>query len=71
MEDIPVPELLSHQATMAGGDGVLRLASDQVTAATTQPTEGPNTMLLGVDIEFGPSFLLYTGRIGQTGAGLL
>lgn len=58
-----------YGATVAEVDGVRLLTPEQVTKATTQLTEGPNTILLGMEIEFGLGFMLNTGMIGQIGLG--
>jgi CubicO group peptidase (beta-lactamase class C family) len=58
-----------YGATVAEVDGVRLLTPEQVTKAATQLTEGPNTILLGMEIEFGLGFMLNTGMIGQIGLG--
>ncbi len=39
-------------------DGIRLLTPDQLDRAITQHTEGPNTVLLGLDIQFGLGFML-------------
>lgn len=48
-------------------DGVRLLSPEQVERATTRLTEGPNTILLNLDIQFGLGFMLHAGIIGMGG----
>jgi CubicO group peptidase (beta-lactamase class C family) len=44
-------------------DGIRMLNADQLKAATTQVTSGPNTVLLGFDVQFGLGFMVTSSMI--------
>jgi CubicO group peptidase (beta-lactamase class C family) len=51
-------------AAMVGEvDGVRLLGTEQLARATTQRTSGPNTVLLGLDIQFGLGFMVPSSLI--------
>ncbi len=52
-----------YGACVSEVDGIRLLTPDQVDRAVTQRTSGPNTVLLGLDIQFGLGFMLNTGVI--------
>jgi len=58
-----------YGAVVSEVDGVRLLTPEQLKEATTQLTEGPNNILMGMEIEFGLGFMLNTGMIGQIGLG--
>lgn len=66
-----------YAACIGEVDGVRILSPRQVTRATAQQTEGPNTVLMGLDIQFGLGFMLHsslialgsTSSFGHFGAG--
>ncbi len=58
-----------YGAVVSEVDGVRLLTPQQVKEASTQLTEGPNNILMGMEIEFGLGFMLNTGMIGQIGLG--
>ena len=47
-----------YAATVGEVDGIRLLSADQLAAATTQRTSGPNSVLLDMDIQFGLGFML-------------
>jgi CubicO group peptidase (beta-lactamase class C family) len=49
-----------YGACVSEVDGIRILGPEQVERATTKLTEGPNTVLLGMDIQFGLGFMLHT-----------
>ena len=46
-------------------DGIRVLGPAQLKAATTQQTSGPNTILMGLDIQFGLGFMLPSSLLVQ------
>lgn len=66
-----------YGATVGEVDGIRLLGTEQLAAATTQRTSGPNTVLLDMDVQFGlgfmvPSTLIQLGgphSFGHFGAG--
>lgn len=48
-------------------DGVRILTPEQLGRATTQLTEGPNTVLMGMDIQFGLGFMLHSDLVALGG----
>lgn len=50
-------------------DGVRILTPEQVKAAVVQRTEGPNTILMNMEIHFGLGFMLNVGLISMMGLG--
>jgi CubicO group peptidase (beta-lactamase class C family) len=65
-----------YAACIGEVDGVRLLSDAQLRDATTQRTEGPNTVLLGMDIQFGLGFMLPSSLLtlpassfGHAGAG--
>lgn len=65
-----------YAACIGEVDGVRLLTDAQVRDATTQRTQGPNTVLMGFDIQFGLGFMLPSallplpaGSFGHAGAG--
>lgn len=52
-----------YAACVSGVDGVRLLTPAQVDAATTQLTDGPNRVLLGLDVQFGLGFMLTSSII--------
>jgi CubicO group peptidase (beta-lactamase class C family) len=48
-------------------DGFRTLTPEQVKRATQQLTEGPNTILLGMDIQFGLGFMLHSSLLALGG----
>ncbi|MHB8680581.1 MAG: serine hydrolase domain-containing protein [Acidimicrobiales bacterium] len=51
------------------GDKVRLIGPDQLDDALTQRTEGPDRVLLGLDIQWGLGFMLETGILGAAGLG--
>jgi CubicO group peptidase (beta-lactamase class C family) len=47
-----------YAAVIGEVDGIRLLSPEQLQAATTQQTTGPNTILMGMDIQFGLGFML-------------
>jgi CubicO group peptidase (beta-lactamase class C family) len=56
-----------YAATIGEVDGVRLLTDQQVKAATTQQTTGPNYVLMGMDIQFGLGFMLHSSLIALGG----
>jgi CubicO group peptidase (beta-lactamase class C family) len=52
-----------YAATVGEVDGIRLLSPDQLKRATTQLTEGPNHVLMDMDIQFGLGFMLHAGMI--------
>ncbi|MBI2704391.1 MAG: beta-lactamase family protein [Actinobacteria bacterium] len=52
-----------YAATIGEVDGVRVLSAEQLKAATTQQTSGPNFVLLGMDIQFGLGFMVYSSLL--------
>ncbi len=48
-------------------DGLRVLTPEQLDRATTQLTEGPNTVLMGMDIQFGLGFMLHSSLVALGG----
>lgn len=51
------------------GDKVRLLDEDQLDAALTQRTEGPDKVLLGLDLQWGLGFMLNRGVLAEAGLG--
>jgi CubicO group peptidase (beta-lactamase class C family) len=47
-----------YAACIGDVDGVRLLTPEQLKIATTQQTSGPNTVLMGLDVQFGLGFML-------------
>ena len=66
-----------YAACIGEVDGIRLLTAEQLQRATTQLTEGPNTVLFDMDIQFGLGFMLRSslitiggeGSFGNMGAG--
>lgn len=56
-----------YAACVSEVDGIRLLTPDQVTKATTKLTEGPNTVLMDMDIQFGLGFMLRTDLLALGG----
>jgi len=56
-----------YAACVSEVDGVRILGPEQVAKATTQLTEGPNTVLMDMDIQFGLGFMLHSSLIALGG----
>ncbi|MBK9179555.1 MAG: beta-lactamase family protein [Acidimicrobiales bacterium] len=56
-----------YAACVGEVDGIRLLGPAQVDAAVTQRTEGPNTVLFDMDIQFGLGFMLSTGILALGG----
>jgi len=56
-----------YAATIGEVDGVRLLTPEQLEAATTQQTSGPNYVLMGMDIQFGLGFMLHSSLIALGG----
>lgn len=56
-----------YAATVSEVDGIRILTPEQVKAATVQQTEGPNIVLMDMDIQFGLGFMLHAGIIPLAG----
>jgi CubicO group peptidase (beta-lactamase class C family) len=56
-----------YAACIGEVDGIRVLTPDQLTRATTQLTEGPNTVLLNLDIQFGLGFMLHSSLVALGG----
>ena len=52
-----------YAATVGEVDGIRLLTPEQLAKATTQLTEGPNKVLMDMDIQFGLGFMLHAGMI--------
>jgi CubicO group peptidase (beta-lactamase class C family) len=58
----------AYGACVSEVDGFRILTPDQVKAATVQRTQGPNFILMDMDIQFGLGFMLHGGMIPLGGA---
>jgi len=56
-----------YAACIGEVDGIRVLSPEQLARATTQLTEGPNTVLLDLDIQFGLGFMLRSSLIALGG----
>ncbi len=56
-----------YSACVSEVDGVRILTPEQVAAATVQRTEGPNRVLMDMDIQFGLGFMLHSSLIALGG----
>lgn len=56
-----------YAACLGEVDGIRLLSPAQLTRATTQLTEGPNTVLMDLDIQFGLGFMLHSSLIALGG----
>ena len=56
-----------YAACLGEVDGIRLLTPEQVALATTQQTEGPNTVLLDMDIQFGLGFMLRSDLLALGG----
>ena len=56
-----------YAACIGEVDGIRLLGPEQVRRATTQLTEGPNTVLMDMDIQFGLGFMLRTDLLALGG----
>jgi CubicO group peptidase (beta-lactamase class C family) len=52
-----------YAACVSDVDGMRLLTPDQVAAAVTQRTEGPNRVLMGLDVQFGLGFMVTSSMI--------
>lgn len=52
-----------YAACVGEVDGIRTLTPEQVSRATVQRTEGPNRILMGMDIQFGLGFMLHSSLI--------
>ncbi len=52
-----------YAATVGEVDGIRLLTPEQLARATTQLTQGPNKVLMDMDIQFGLGFMLHAGMI--------
>ena len=52
-----------YAACLGEVDGVRLLSPEQLDRAITQQTEGPNRVLLGLDVQFGLGFMLHTSLL--------
>ncbi len=52
-----------YAATVSEVDGIRLVSPEQLERATTQLTEGPNRVLMDMDIQFGLGFMLHAGMI--------
>ncbi|MCZ7528719.1 MAG: beta-lactamase family protein [Acidimicrobiia bacterium] len=58
-----------YAACIGEVDGIRVLTPEQVRQATVQRTEGPNTVLLDMDIQFGLGFMVRSSAVSVGGAG--
>ncbi|MFN8036140.1 MAG: serine hydrolase domain-containing protein [Acidimicrobiia bacterium] len=56
-----------YAACIGDVDGIRILSPEQLARATTRLTEGPNTVLLGMDIQFGLGFMLRSSLVALGG----
>jgi CubicO group peptidase (beta-lactamase class C family) len=56
-----------YAACIGEVDGIRLLTPEQLTAATTQRTEGPNRVLMDMDIQFGLGFMLRSDLLALGG----
>ncbi|MCU0270283.1 MAG: beta-lactamase family protein [Acidimicrobiales bacterium] len=56
-----------YSACIGEVDGIRVLTPEQLTKATTQLTEGPNRVLMGMDVQFGLGFMLHSTLIALGG----
>jgi len=56
-----------YAGTIGEVDGVRLLTADQLKAATTQQTTGPNYVLMGMDIQFGLGFMVHSSLLALGG----
>lgn len=56
-----------YGACIGAVDGVRLLGPEQLDRATRRRTEGPNTILLGLDIQFGLGFMLHSSLVALGG----
>jgi CubicO group peptidase (beta-lactamase class C family) len=52
-----------YAACLGEVDGVRLLGPDQLSAATTRRTDGPDTLLFGMDIQFGLGFMVHSSLL--------
>jgi CubicO group peptidase (beta-lactamase class C family) len=58
-----------HDVTTVTGDTFRILTPEQVERAVTQQTEGPDAVLMGLDLQWGLGFNVNSGLIGAAGLG--
>ncbi len=56
-----------YAAVIGEVDGIRLLAPEQMTIASTQVTEGPNVVILGLDLQFGLGFIVPSSVISLGG----
>jgi CubicO group peptidase (beta-lactamase class C family) len=56
-----------YAALIGEVDGIRLLSPEQLARATTQQTKGPNTILFGLDIQFGLGYMLHTSLLAIGG----
>ena len=60
-----VPAATAYAACIGDVDGARILTEKQVRRATTRRTEGPNTVLLDMDIQFGLGFMVRSDLVAH------